>query len=82
MPHQCFHFQIKVNDLSYFKDLKTGNDPVMLIESTRVSHIGTYACEIVDEEEDIILRNFYYLNGKTSRSFQSLDYSDVLHGCR
>lgn len=70
---------IKVNDLSYFKDLKTGND--LLIESTRVSHIGTYACEIVDEEEDIILRNFYYLNviGANSREGNILQDAFHLH---
>ncbi|XP_075144226.1 uncharacterized protein LOC142219175 [Leptodactylus fuscus] len=52
---------MNVTDLSYFKDIHTGEDLFVLLKPTRVSHKGTYACEIFDEDDDIIIRKFYYL---------------------
>ncbi|XP_077116176.1 sperm acrosome membrane-associated protein 6 isoform X2 [Ranitomeya variabilis] len=53
---------IKTTDLSYFSDIFSGEDLFILIEPSRVSHIGTYFCEVIDEDDDIILRRFTYLN--------------------
>ncbi|XP_075142269.1 sperm acrosome membrane-associated protein 6-like [Leptodactylus fuscus] len=53
---------MKVTDSSYFKDIHTGEDLFVMIKPTRVSHKGTYACEIFDEDDDIIIRKFYYLD--------------------
>ncbi|XP_075706400.1 sperm acrosome membrane-associated protein 6-like [Rhinoderma darwinii] len=53
---------MKATDLGYFKDIYSGEDLFVMIEPTRASHTGTYACEVTDEDDDIILRQFYYLD--------------------
>ncbi|XP_075695106.1 sperm acrosome membrane-associated protein 6-like [Rhinoderma darwinii] len=53
---------MKATDLGYFKDIYSGEDLFVMIEPTRASHKGTYACEVTDEDDDIILRQFYYLD--------------------
>ncbi|KAM3915661.1 sperm acrosome membrane-associated protein 6-like [Leptodactylus fuscus] len=70
---------MKVTDSSYFKDIHTGEDLFVMIKPTRVSHKGTYACEIFDEDDDIIIRKFYYLDGKNSKSVLSLQYFVIRH---
>ncbi|XP_073426009.1 sperm acrosome membrane-associated protein 6 [Dendrobates tinctorius] len=53
---------LKTTDLRYFSDIFSGEDLFILIEPSRVSHIGTYVCDVIDEDDDIILRRFTYLD--------------------
>ncbi|XP_073511419.1 sperm acrosome membrane-associated protein 6 [Phyllobates terribilis] len=53
---------LKTTDLGYFVDIFSGEDLFILIEPSRVIHIGTYVCEVTDEDDDIILRRFTYLD--------------------
>ncbi|XP_040278252.1 sperm acrosome membrane-associated protein 6-like [Bufo bufo] len=59
---------IKKTDLSNFKDFYIGDDLDVHIKPTRVSHKGTYACEIIDQDDDIILRRFFYLDVTQTKS--------------
>ncbi|XP_066450114.1 sperm acrosome membrane-associated protein 6 [Eleutherodactylus coqui] len=53
---------LRVTDMSDFVEIYRGNNLFLSFKPVRVSHIGTYACEIIDEDYDLILRRFYYLN--------------------
>ncbi|XP_072010936.1 sperm acrosome membrane-associated protein 6-like isoform X1 [Engystomops pustulosus] len=57
-----FAKNIRVADLSYFKHIKHGDQLFLLIKPVRMSHRGTYVCEVTDDDDDIILRKFHYLD--------------------
>uniref|UniRef100_A0A8D2JCR6 Ig-like domain-containing protein n=1 Tax=Varanus komodoensis TaxID=61221 RepID=A0A8D2JCR6_VARKO len=56
-----FAKDLRTEDLSLFQDLQFGFSRSLLIQPTLGSHHGTIACEIA-EEEDVLIRKFYYLN--------------------
>ncbi|KAJ1132641.1 hypothetical protein NDU88_010948 [Pleurodeles waltl] len=58
-----FAKNIRTQDIFYFQDIHTGDDPLLFIKPVRDYHGGTYLCEII-LDEDIIARMFFYLNGK------------------
>ncbi|XP_075046147.1 sperm acrosome membrane-associated protein 6 [Mixophyes fleayi] len=62
-----FARNIRVTDLSYFKDIHRGEDLYVLIQPTRAYHQGTYACEIIDDNDDIIAQKFYFVNVSRNR---------------
>ncbi|XP_044274731.1 sperm acrosome membrane-associated protein 6-like [Varanus komodoensis] len=61
------HLQLRTEDLSLFQDLQFGFSRSLLIQPTLGSHHGTIACEIA-EEEDVLIRKFYYLNVTEKRT--------------
>ncbi|XP_030069223.1 sperm acrosome membrane-associated protein 6 [Microcaecilia unicolor] len=56
-----FAKNLKTQDLSYFKDLFSGEDLFILIKPTKPYHQGTYCCQIQDGP-DILARNYFYVN--------------------
>ncbi|XP_072001752.1 sperm acrosome membrane-associated protein 6-like [Engystomops pustulosus] len=59
---------MKVTDFSYFTDISNGAKLYMMIKPVSFSHTGTYSCQITDDNHDVILRKFYYLNVIQSKS--------------
>ncbi|XP_053316350.1 sperm acrosome membrane-associated protein 6-like [Spea bombifrons] len=57
-----FAERVRTKDLSYFKNIHTGEDLTLLIQPTRAYHQGTYACEITDEDDDVIAIKFFFVN--------------------
>ncbi|XP_068098120.1 sperm acrosome membrane-associated protein 6 isoform X3 [Hyperolius riggenbachi] len=59
-----FAEKIRVTDLSHFTVIHSGdsNDLLFIIEGTLSARRGSYACEIQDYAEDILVRKFFFLN--------------------
>ncbi|XP_078510011.1 sperm acrosome membrane-associated protein 6 [Lissotriton helveticus] len=72
----------RTQDIFYFKDIHTGDDPLLLIKPVRDYHDGTYLCEII-LDEDIIARMFFYLNVTVIRFLEEHElqvmFRSILH---
>ncbi|XP_077192531.1 sperm acrosome membrane-associated protein 6-like isoform X2 [Paroedura picta] len=65
-------------DLAYFEVLYTGMDLTFLIRPTTGAHGGTYACEIA-EEDDVLVRKFFYLNVTVKRLGKEKELQAMFH---
>ncbi|KAM4015774.1 sperm acrosome membrane-associated protein 6 isoform 3-T4 [Anomaloglossus baeobatrachus] len=70
---------LKMTDLGYFTDIFAGEDLFIMIEPTRMSHIGTYVCEVIDEDDDIILRRFTYLDVIRNEKYADNNLEEDFH---
>ncbi|XP_069802816.1 sperm acrosome membrane-associated protein 6-like, partial [Dendropsophus ebraccatus] len=57
-----FAKDIWTTDLSFFKEIKHKGDLFHLLNPAVGSNRGTYFCEIFDEDDDMILRQYQYVN--------------------
>ncbi|KAJ6663576.1 hypothetical protein lerEdw1_009655 [Lerista edwardsae] len=77
-----FAKDIHTQHLFLFKDLYFGTSSSLLIRPTLGSHHGTYTCQI-QEENDVLVRKFFYLNVTTKRLGREKDlqkmFRDILH---
>ncbi|XP_029433212.1 sperm acrosome membrane-associated protein 6 isoform X2 [Rhinatrema bivittatum] len=70
---------LRTRDLSYFTHLHTGEDLAVIIKPTRPYHQGTYSCQI-QEEEDILARNYFYINVTASNTAATVKLQELFYG--
>uniref|UniRef100_K7FLB2 Ig-like domain-containing protein n=1 Tax=Pelodiscus sinensis TaxID=13735 RepID=K7FLB2_PELSI len=66
---------LRTRDLSLFRDLRQGASSLIL-HPTRVSHRGTYVCQLT-EEDDVVARKYFYLNVTSSSQGAETDLQNM-----
>ncbi|XP_075764506.1 sperm acrosome membrane-associated protein 6 isoform X2 [Pelodiscus sinensis] len=70
-----FAKDLRTRDLSLFRDLRQGASSLIL-HPTRVSHRGTYVCQLT-EEDDVVARKYFYLNVTSSSQGAETDLQNM-----
>ncbi|XP_069802606.1 sperm acrosome membrane-associated protein 6-like isoform X3 [Dendropsophus ebraccatus] len=71
-----FAKDIWTTDLSFFKEIKHKGDLFHLLNPAVGSDRGTYFCEIFDEDDDMILRQYQYVNALPITCFSVITPED------
>ncbi|XP_074837589.1 sperm acrosome membrane-associated protein 6 [Carettochelys insculpta] len=67
---------LRTRDLSLFRDLHLGAGSSLILRPTRLSHHGTYACQLT-HEDDVLARKYFYLNVTSSSQGAETDLQDM-----